>query len=135
MPADRPVALVTGASDGIGRVVAIQLADRGYQVVAVARSTGKLVELAKEAGVQHPMTLDVADGTAVDIVISRIEAEIGPVDLLVNNAGVGGHGGVSWEYPSAATFPIDDDGPTSWCLRVRHLAWHGQDRYVAGGIR
>jgi len=66
MPADRPVALVTGASDGIGRVVAIQLADRGYQVVAVARSTGKLVELAKEAGV-HPMTLDVADGTAVDI--------------------------------------------------------------------
>jgi NAD(P)-dependent dehydrogenase (short-subunit alcohol dehydrogenase family) len=77
----------------------MQLADHGYQVVAAARSTDKLFELARETGV-HPMTLDVTDGIAVDDVVARIEAEIGPMDLLVNNAGVAGHGGVSWEYPS-----------------------------------
>jgi NADP-dependent 3-hydroxy acid dehydrogenase YdfG len=47
----------------------MQLADHGYQVVAAARSTDKLSELAKETGV-HPMTLDVTDGIAVDDVVA-----------------------------------------------------------------
>jgi NADP-dependent 3-hydroxy acid dehydrogenase YdfG len=53
----------------------MHLSDRGYQVVAAARSTNKLVELGKEAGV-HPMTLDVTDGVAVHAVVPRVEDEI-----------------------------------------------------------
>jgi NAD(P)-dependent dehydrogenase (short-subunit alcohol dehydrogenase family) len=98
MTSDQPVALVTGASDGIGKVIATHLATNGYQVAAAARSTEKLRQLAKETGVL-PITLDVTDRDAVSKATSLIESELGPIELLVNNAGVAGHGGVSWEYP------------------------------------
>lgn len=78
MRTDRPVALVTGASEGIGRVTAVHLARNGYQVAVAARSSEMLDELARDAGV-HPITLDVADGDAVREATSRIEKEIGPL--------------------------------------------------------
>lgn len=91
------MALVTGASEGIGRVIAVELAARGYQVAAAARSTARLEELAERAPIS-PITLDVTDRLAVQKAAARLEAELGPVELLVNDAGVGGHPGVSWEY-------------------------------------
>ncbi|MHB8394024.1 MAG: SDR family NAD(P)-dependent oxidoreductase [Candidatus Dormibacteria bacterium] len=97
MLGDRPVALVTGASEGIGLVIAAHLAANGYQVAAAARSTQRLEELAERVGV-HPITLDVTDTDAVREATFRIEAQIGPVELLVNNAGSAGRSGVSWEY-------------------------------------
>lgn len=98
MNPDQPVAFVTGASDGIGKVIAKHLALNGYQVAGAARSTEKLRQLAEETGVL-PITLDVTNRDAVSEATSYIESELGPIDLLVNNAGVAGHGGVSWEYP------------------------------------
>lgn len=124
---------VTGAGDGTGRVVAVQLADHGHQVVAAARSTGKLVESAKETGV-HPMTLDATDRNALDDVVARIEAGTGPIDLLVDNAGVAGHGGVSWEYPSDdwwRILEVDVPGSFLCCQAVMpHIAEQGSGRIV-----
>ena len=97
MTADRPVALVTGASEGIGRVIATHLVRLGYRTVAAARSTGRLGELAAEAGV-NPITVDVVDEKAVARALEYVESDIGPIDVLVNNAGIAGHCGVSWEY-------------------------------------
>jgi 3-oxoacyl-[acyl-carrier protein] reductase len=90
------VALVTGASQGIGRVVASQLAASGFTVAAAARSVEQLQELAAQTGAV-PVPLDVTDATAVEDAVARIESELGPIDVLVNNAGVSGRSGVSWE--------------------------------------
>jgi 3-oxoacyl-[acyl-carrier protein] reductase len=130
---DQPVALVTGASDGIGRVIAAHLAANDYQVAAAARSTERLEELAEQVGV-HPITLDVTDEDAVREATSRIEAQIGPVVLLVNNAGTGGHSGVSWEYPADEwwrIFEVNVMGPFL-CSRaiLPHMTQRGAGRIV-----
>ena len=78
-------ALVTGASRGIGAALARELARRGAQITVVARSEGPLKELANEIG-GHAVVADLADATALDGLVARIEAGAGPVDVLVNNA-------------------------------------------------
>jgi 3-oxoacyl-[acyl-carrier protein] reductase len=97
MPSLSRVALVTGASQGIGRVVAQHLAAKGYQVAAAARSTHLLQELSAETGALS-IELDVTSADAVAEAIARVESELGPIDLLVNNAGFAGEGGASWEH-------------------------------------
>jgi NAD(P)-dependent dehydrogenase (short-subunit alcohol dehydrogenase family) len=93
----RGVALVTGASEGIGRVIASHLAERGYKVAAAARSTDKLETLAEETNAL-PVRLDVTDPKSVRAAVNFVEQQFGAIDLLVNNAGAGGHSGVTWEY-------------------------------------
>jgi NAD(P)-dependent dehydrogenase (short-subunit alcohol dehydrogenase family) len=90
------VALVTGASQGIGRVVASALAASGFRVAAAARSLDQLQELAAETGAMA-VRLDVTDRPAVTDAFALVEAELGPIDLLVNNAGISGQSGKSWE--------------------------------------
>jgi NAD(P)-dependent dehydrogenase (short-subunit alcohol dehydrogenase family) len=97
------VALVTGASRGIGRATAIALARAGHRVVAVARSTDLLEELAREPGIEaQPGSLETADG-CLDV-IERAHGRAGPVTILVNNAGRGG-----WHDR-----PIWDQGRDGW---------------------
>jgi short-subunit dehydrogenase len=93
----RPVALVTGASAGIGRSFAYALADRGYDLVLVARDTARLEALGKEIGdaygaTSEVLTADLADGDALATVEARLADADRPVDLLVNNAGFGTSG-------------------------------------------
>lgn len=76
------VALVTGASRGIGAAIAEALAGSGARVIAAARSTKDLEALAKRIGATA-RTLDVTDAKAVDACL----AEIGRLDIVVNNAG------------------------------------------------
>lgn len=78
------VAWITGASTGIGREVALQLADLGVTVAASARSDDKLASLGANIK-SYP--LDVTDRTAVLATISNIERDIGPIDLAILAAG------------------------------------------------
>jgi NAD(P)-dependent dehydrogenase (short-subunit alcohol dehydrogenase family) len=82
--------LITGASSGVGARLAQRLAAKGRTVVATARSGDRLAALARQAtgGRIVPMTLDVADAAAVQAVVTRVEAEIGPIATLVNNAAI-----------------------------------------------
>jgi len=81
-------ALVTGASRGIGRAIALRLAADGYEVIAVARSRDELDTLCagitKNGGTCRVLALDITDGTAVSKALKNER-----VDVLVNNAGVG----------------------------------------------
>ncbi|MGR7024927.1 SDR family oxidoreductase [Geodermatophilus sp. URMC 62] len=87
------VALVTGASAGIGRRLTEGLAVRGVTVVGVARGAERLTRaMAEVADATGKRTLaipaDVTDRTAVDAAVARAQEECGPIDLLVNNAGL-----------------------------------------------
>ncbi|QAY71517.1 SDR family oxidoreductase [Xylanimonas protaetiae] len=83
------VALVTGASSGIGRAIALALVAQGARVVAGARRADRLTELVAEAGgAVTAVDLDVTDRGAVGRAVARTVAEHGRLDLLVNNAGL-----------------------------------------------
>ena len=90
------IAVVTGASSGIGEATVLRLASEGWTVVAAARRTGRLEDLARRAIEQHasgaviPAALDVRDVASVDALAARVRAEHGACHLLVCNAGVGG---------------------------------------------
>jgi NAD(P)-dependent dehydrogenase (short-subunit alcohol dehydrogenase family) len=85
------VALVTGAGSGLGRPMAIALAQAGAAVVAAARTAREVQETANAVcelgrkGLACP--LDVSDSHAVDRLLERVVSELGSVDILVNNAG------------------------------------------------
>jgi NAD(P)-dependent dehydrogenase (short-subunit alcohol dehydrogenase family) len=87
MSLDAKIALVTGASRGIGEAVARRLAAAGARVVAAARSEERIAALARDIGaVAAPV--DLADRGSVDALIARVRGELGRVDVLVNNAGI-----------------------------------------------
>jgi short-subunit dehydrogenase len=95
MTDSRPLALVTGASAGIGRELADILAREGHDLVLVARREPELTELARELKEKHGADSRVltADLSAPDAATQLMESLGGaPVDVLVNNAGFGGHG-------------------------------------------
>src|SRR5688500_10606959 len=85
MTTTQPVALVTGASSGIGKADALALAEVGFEVVGTSRNT---------AGVSHRdgvmfLDLDVASDESVSSVVGRVIERYGRLDVLVNNAGIG----------------------------------------------
>jgi len=82
------VALVTGASSGIGRAIAARLAADGATVIAAARRTDRLQELADQISGIEPYELDVTDRAAVRAAVDDIVVRHGRFDLLVANAGV-----------------------------------------------
>ncbi len=86
------VALVTGASRGIGRAIALELARHGARVVGTATSdagaAGISSMLAAEGLAGRGVVLDVADAAAIDAVLADVEKNDGPIGILVNNAGI-----------------------------------------------
>jgi NAD(P)-dependent dehydrogenase (short-subunit alcohol dehydrogenase family) len=95
------VAVVTGAGRGIGRAAALALAQKGADVVLTARNSTELLEVknaVEELGRKAlVIALDLSQPSFPGNITSKIEAELGPVDILINNAGVAGPFGSSWE--------------------------------------
>src|SRR5262245_37127855 len=89
-------ALITGASSGIGRALAIELARRGVDLVLIARRESRLAEVATEIRKlgRRVATVggDVTDPTVRLRALDAARDELGGLDILVNNAGVGAHG-------------------------------------------
>ncbi|MCO5165187.1 MAG: SDR family oxidoreductase [Planctomycetes bacterium] len=85
------VALVTGAGKGIGAATAVQLAAAGARVALAARTDGDLAKIAafihESGGEALPVRCDVTDEAAVDNLFREVGDRLGPVDVLVNNAG------------------------------------------------
>ena len=96
---------MTGGSGGIGRAIACALAAAGARVAVIARSPDKLAETAASItaadGTALPIVADVTDEPAVRQAVDQIERELGPVDLLVNNAGTAGPVAPLWEADPA----------------------------------
>lgn len=88
---DGQVALVTGAGKGIGAAVAVQLAARGARVALAARTEGDLARIAafiaESGGEALPVRCDVTDEPSVQRLFREVRERLGPVDVLVNNAG------------------------------------------------
>jgi 3-oxoacyl-[acyl-carrier protein] reductase len=106
------VALVTGASRGIGRDIAIALAGAGARVAVNYRTAssraGEVVdEIAAAGGTAVALQADVSDPMAAAALVREAEARLGPIDILVNNAGI------------LARKPLDELGPADWDEAIR----------------
>jgi NAD(P)-dependent dehydrogenase (short-subunit alcohol dehydrogenase family) len=93
-----PVALVTGCSSGIGLATAVHFARHGYEVFAgvrnVAGATDLAAAIARERLSARPLALDVDDDASVQRGVGEVLAKAGGIDVLVNNAGIGGGGAI-----------------------------------------
>jgi NAD(P)-dependent dehydrogenase (short-subunit alcohol dehydrogenase family) len=103
---DAGTALVTGANRGIGREVARQLGERGYEVLVSARdgaaaedTAAQLASEGEDVGTFMPLTLDVSDPESIAAAATRVRSDPGRLDVLVNNAGIGSDFGVSGTDP------------------------------------
>jgi NAD(P)-dependent dehydrogenase (short-subunit alcohol dehydrogenase family) len=134
---DGQAALVTGASSGIGRHLAQLLAAAGAQVALAARRTDRLTEAAREieadGGRCLPLALDVTRADSVAAAVAAAEDRLGPLSLLVNNAGVVvakpvlEHSEEDWDYV------LDTNLKGAW-LMAREFARHLVERRRPGRI-
>jgi uncharacterized protein len=119
-----PVALVTGASSGIGACYATALAEAGYHVILVARREDKLREVQARTG-GETLVADLATDHGVETVSARIR-ETGDLDFLVNNAGFGTRGRF-WQAP----LPGQDAMHRLHVMALMHLTHAALPRMVA----
>jgi NAD(P)-dependent dehydrogenase (short-subunit alcohol dehydrogenase family) len=99
------VALITGASSGIGEATALKLKALGHTVYAAARRVDRMSRLA-DAGI-HILAMDVTDDASMQAGINEIIARSGRIDVLVNNAGYGSYGALEDVPPEEARAQFD----------------------------
>ena len=101
--AARPLAIVTGASRGLGRLITIELARSGVDVLMVGRDEEALRETAAAATPRslHPVVCDLSNPQAAETIMGAAQ-RLGAIDILVNNAAVQGPIGPVWEIDFAA---------------------------------
>ena len=106
-PLDGKIVLITGSGSGMGRSHALLMAGRGARVVVHDIDPGRVAEtaqLVREAGARaHEICVDMRDTAALQAAIAGAERDYGPIDVLVNNAGIGGQG-LALADIDAATF-------------------------------
>ena len=109
-----PVAVITGASSGIGAATAVALGRRGFQIVVGARRVERLKRVAGEEGVA--IALDVTDKKSVEAFVREVAKRFGRIDVLVNNAG-----GALGLAPIEKA--VDEDWIGMWQTNVLGLMW------------
>jgi NAD(P)-dependent dehydrogenase (short-subunit alcohol dehydrogenase family) len=118
------VALVTGGGRGIGASIARELADAGKRVAVTGRTAEQVEAVAAEIG-GLALVGDASHGGDVERWVSCTEDELGPIDLLAANAGVGSPEGASWEIPVDAWWTV---------LEINVLGVHLSCRAVIPGM-
>jgi 3-oxoacyl-[acyl-carrier protein] reductase len=108
------VAIITGAASGMGRATAFVFADEGARLALVDRTGDALAEVTKEiaaaGGTANAYVADLADGAAIPDLVSRIRADLGPIDILINNAGISAGAPIDheqWERAWELTFAVN----------------------------
>jgi NAD(P)-dependent dehydrogenase (short-subunit alcohol dehydrogenase family) len=100
-PLEGMVALVSGGSRGLGRLLSARLAGAGAAVALIARSPGELAaavgEINRAGGVAAAVSADVTDRRATAAAVAELRERLGTVDILVNNAGISGPIGPAWQ--------------------------------------
>ena len=128
-----PVALITGASAGIGEEFARQLARRGNDVVLVARDASRLETLAKELESSTSVRAEVLAADMTDSAqLATVEARVASVDILVNNAGFGSFGPFHTLDVDIETREINLN--VIALVRLTHAAAHAMAARGRGGI-
>jgi NAD(P)-dependent dehydrogenase (short-subunit alcohol dehydrogenase family) len=104
-PLDGMVALVSGGGRGLGRLLSVRLADAGAAVGLIARSPAELAAVAGEinraSGVAAAVCADVTDERVTAAAVAELHQKLGPVEILINNAGISGPAGPAWQAPPA----------------------------------
>jgi NAD(P)-dependent dehydrogenase (short-subunit alcohol dehydrogenase family) len=125
MTETRTIALITGASRGIGHEVARQLAALGIVVLAAVRDPGTAAgSLASLPGDVRSIRLDVTDEAAIHSAAATVAADYGRLDILINNAGGSGnsrlrpilHSHACWLWIAAA---VPEGCPSAWLIDAR----------------
>ena len=106
-PLDGQVVLVTGGGRGIGASIARELAGAGARVAVSARSKDEVKAVASEVD-GLAVVADVSKREDVEQMIAQVESSLGPLDLLVANAGVGGPDGSTWELDPAEWWRVQE---------------------------
>ena len=118
------VGVVTGAGRGIGREIALALAAEGMHLALIARTGTQVRALAEQIADEHglpvlPFAVDVRDPAAIDRVVAHVEQQLGPVDLLVNDAAAVESVELPfWEVPEAESWAVVETnlrGPFALC--------------------
>src|ERR1700755_2572616 len=90
---DKPIALITGANQGIGLQIAKELAAKNFTVLVGSRDYARGEEAAKTVdGDAHPLQLDVTDQASIAAAAERVRNEFGRLDVLINNAAISNTG-------------------------------------------
>ncbi len=140
----RGVAIVTGGGRGIGREIARTLAASGFSVAVLARTQEQLDETAalieKEGNQAVPFAVDITDQERLQGVVADVERQLGPVELLVNNAGVTGPIGLIWEEDFdtdswwrciGVNLRVPSCAPAQWCPAWLSAAAAGSSTWPA----
>jgi 3-oxoacyl-[acyl-carrier protein] reductase len=128
------VALVTGASSGLGARFAAVLAAHGAKVIGAARRTDRLSALAKTSPNIAPLALDVTKPDSFEEALGKAEAFFGPITLLVNNAGTAGSGRIvdtpAEEWRAVQSVNVDAVWHLSRAFAIRCIARKGSGNII-----
>ena len=126
MTSTSSIALVTGASSGIGEAICRLLVAQEYRVIGAARNEAKLQTLVAELGQSfHPLVLDVDNADLVASLLDHLPAELHGIDVLINNAGHDIGGRRSFEEGTAAQWDHIIETNVQGLMRVTHAVIDG----------